>query len=274
MRVIIQDNYKNLSLWAARYIANTIKAFGPTAEKPFVLGLPTGSSPLGTYAELIKLNQSGYVSFKNVVTFNMDEYVGLPADHEQSYHMFMWSNFFSHVDIQEKNVHILNGMAKDLDRECSDYEAKIKSFGGIRLFLGGIGADGHIAFNEPFSSLSSRTRVKSLTYDTKVMNSRFFGGDISKVPSQALTVGVQTVTDSDEVMILVNGHNKARALQATVEGGVSQSWTCSALQMHRKAIIVCDEPACGELKVDTYKYFKDIECANLDVDAMLYPAKN
>lgn len=269
MRVIIQDTYDTLSLWAARYIAKTIRDFEPTEQKPFVLGLPTGSSPLGTYAELIRLNQKGYVSFQNVVTFNMDEYVGLPDDHPQSYHTFMRENFFSHVDIKKENIHILNGMAKDLAKECADYEAKIASYGGIRLFLGGIGADGHIAFNEPFSSLSSRTRVKSLTFDTKVMNSRFFGNDFNKVPSQALTVGVKTVTDSQEVMILVNGHNKARALQATVEGSVSQVWTCSALQLHPKAIIVCDEAACGELKLDTYKYFKDIESANLDVDKLL-----
>ncbi|WP_320128052.1 glucosamine-6-phosphate deaminase [uncultured Sphaerochaeta sp.] len=269
MRVIIQNDYEDLSLWAARYIAKSIKAFTPTEEKPFVLGLPTGSSPLGTYAELINLNKSGYVSFKHVVTFNMDEYVGIDKNHEQSYYSFMWNNFFSHIDIKRENVHILDGNAPDLEAECSSYEAKIASFGGIRLFLGGIGSDGHIAFNEPFSSLASRTRVKSLTYDTKVMNSRFFDHDINKVPERALTVGVKTVTDSLEVVILVNGHSKARALQATIEGAVSQSWTCSALQLHPRAIIVCDEPSCGELKVDTYKYFKDIEQDNIDVRTML-----
>lgn len=269
MRVIIQQDYENMSLWAARHIAKTIRAFKPTESKPFVLGLPTGSSPLGTYAELIRLNKEGYVSFAHVVTFNMDEYVGIARDHEQSYHTFMWKNFFSKIDIPKENVHILDGNAPDLEAECAAYEASIASYGGIRLFLGGIGADGHIAFNEPFSSLSSRTRIKSLTYDTKLMNSRFFSNDIDKVPSRALTVGVQTVTDSDEVVILVNGHAKARALHATVEGAVSQSWTCSALQLHPKAIIVCDEAACGELKVDTYKYFKDIEQDNLDVEKML-----
>ncbi len=269
MRVIIENDFESLSLWAARYIANRIKDFSPTEEKPFVLGLPTGSSPLGTYAELIRLNKEGYVSFANVVTFNMDEYVGLPRDHEQSYYTFMWTNFFSHIDIKEENVHILNGMAEDLETECAAYEAAIASYGGIELFLGGIGADGHIAFNEPFSSLKSKTRIKSLTYDTKVMNSRFFDNDLNKVPSQALTVGVKTVTDSREVMILVNGHNKARALQATIECGVSQSWTCSALQLHDQAIIVCDEASCGELKVSTYKYFKDIESEHMDVDKLL-----
>jgi glucosamine-6-phosphate deaminase len=181
----------------------------------------------------------------------------------------MWKHFFSHIDIKKEHVHIPNGMAPDLEAECKAYEAAIASYGGIELFMGGIGSDGHIAFNEPFSSLSSVTRVKSLTYDTKVMNSRFFDGDITKVPSLALTVGIKTLLDSREVMILVNGHNKARALQEAVEGGVSHAWTCTALQLHPKAIIVCDEDACGDLKLSTYRYFKDIEGPHLDVDALL-----
>lgn len=269
MRVIIQNNYDNLSKWAARYIARTIKDHQKNNDRPFVLGLPTGSSPIGTYNELIRLNKSGYVSFKNVITFNMDEYVGLPREHSQSYWTFMHNNFFNHVDIDKENINMLNGNAEDKIAECQKYEDKIAQVGGIDLFLGGIGADGHIAFNEPFSSLSSRTREKTLTYDTKIMNSRFFGGDVDQVPSTALTVGVKTVTDSRQVVVLVNGHNKARALKAAVEESVSQMWTCSALQLHPKAIIVCDEDACGELKVDTYKYFKDIEQVHLNVEAIL-----
>ena len=269
MRVIIEPDYEKLSQWAARYIAARIREHErKDGTRPFILGLPTGSSPIGTYKELIKLNKSGYISFRNVVTFNMDEYVGLPRDHEQSYYTFMHTNFFDHIDIIPENTNILNGNAADPEEECRRYEEKIASYGGIYLFLGGIGDYGHIAFNEPFSSLSSRTRVKSLTYDTKVMNSRFFGGNIASVPSTALTVGVQTVMDAREVMILVNGHNKATALQHTVEGGVSQAWTCSAIQMHPRAIIVCDEPACDELKVATYRYFKDIEQANLDPNTL------
>ncbi|MBQ2041161.1 MAG: 6-phosphogluconolactonase, partial [Lachnospiraceae bacterium] len=139
------------------------------------------------------------------------------------------------------------------------YEEKIASYGGIDLFMGGIGVDGHLAFNEPYTSLCSRTGVRNLTTDTRIVNSRFFGNDPDKVPSQALSVGIGTVTDSKEVLVLISGHNKARALAATVEGGVSQKWTCSALQMHNAAIIACDEDACGELTVDTYKYFLDIE---------------
>lgn len=257
MRVVIQSDYEKMSLWAAKHIVDAIN--GHKEDRPFVLGLPTGSSPLGVYRNLVEMNRRGEVSFKNVVTFNMDEYVGLPKTHDQSYWYFMWSNFFDHVDIPKENVNILDGMAKDPEGECRRYEEKIASYGGIDLFMGGIGVDGHIAFNEPYTSLSSRTGVRTLTSDTKIVNSRFFGNDPSKVPSYALSVGVGTVTDSKEVMVLINGHNKARALAHTVEGGVSQKWTCSALQLHNNAVIVCDEPACGELKVDTYRYFLDVE---------------
>jgi glucosamine-6-phosphate deaminase len=234
-----------------------------------VLGLPTGSSPLGIYAELIKLNKKGVVSFKDVITFNMDEYVNLPKEHAESYYSFMWNNFFSHIDIKKENANILNGNADDLEAECAAYEAKMKKVGGIRLFLGGIGPDGHIAFNEPASSLSSRTRVKKLTYDTLVANSRFFDDDVNKVPKTALTVGVGTVMDSEEVLIIVNGHNKARALQHAIEGGVNHMWTISALQTHHRGIIVCDEEAAVELKVGTLKYFQDIESENLDPATLL-----
>ena len=269
MRLIIQPDANQLAKWAANYIAAKIINAKPTAEKPFKLGLPTGSSPLEAYCELIKLNQKGIVSFENVVTFNMDEYVGLPEDHPQSYHAFMWNNFFSHIDIKKENVHILDGMAEDLEAECNNYEQAIKNAGGIDLFLGGIGPDGHIAFNEPGSSLGSRTRVKTLTTDTIIANSRFFDDDVNKVPKTALTVGVATVLDAKEVLILVNGHHKARALYHAVEGPVTQMWTISALQMHPKGIIVCDYEACAELKVGTYKYFLDIEHDNLDPDLLL-----
>ncbi|MDD6784256.1 MAG: glucosamine-6-phosphate deaminase [Bacteroidaceae bacterium] len=262
MRVIIKDNYAQLSQWAANYVASRINAANPTPEKPFKLGCPTGSSPLGLYKALIELYKAGKVSFENVVTFNMDEYVGLPEEHPESYHSFMWTNFFSHINIKKENVHILNGNAPDLEAECAAYEQAIVEAGGIDLFMGGIGPDGHIAFNEPFSSLSSRTRMKSLTTDTIIANSRFFDNDVNKVPKTALTVGVGTVLDAKEVLIVVNGHNKARALQAAVEGPVTQAWTISALQTHKHAIIVCDEAACEEIKLGTYRYFKDIEKDN------------
>ena len=263
MRVIIVNDYQAISQWAANYVAGKINAANPTPEKPFILGCPTGSSPLGMYKALIELYKEGKVSFENVVNFNMDEYVGLPEDHPESYHSFMWNNFFSHINIKKENVHILNGNAEDLEAECAAYEAAIEAAGGVDLFMGGIGPDGHVAFNEPFSSLQSRTRIKTLTTDTIIANSRFFDNDVNKVPKTALTVGVGTVMAAKEVLILCNGHNKARALHAAVEGPVCQEWTISGLQMHPPGIIVCDEAATAELKVATYKYFKDIEKNNI-----------
>ena len=263
MRVIIQPDYAGISKWTANYIVKKINDFAPTKEKPFVLGLPTGSTPIGMYKELVKAYNNKLVSFKNVVTFNMDEYVGIPKSHPESYHSFMYANFFNHVDVPAENINILNGNAPDLEEECRRYEEKIKSYGGIDLFMGGIGPDGHIAFNEPGSSLSSRTRQKTLTIDTIIANSRFFDNDINKVPKSALTVGVGTVLDAKEVLIIVNGHGKARALRHAIEESINHMWTISALQMHPKGIIVCDENATGELKVNSYKYFKDIEKGNI-----------
>lgn len=266
MRLVIQPDYDHLAKWTAAYIARRIELFKPTAEKPFVLGLPTGSSPLGVYRELIALYKLGKVSFQNVVTFNMDEYVGLSPDHPQSYHYFMWSNLFDHIDVKKENVNILNGLATNLKEECLNYENKISAMGGIQLFLGGVGIDGHLAFNEPGSSLSSRTRAESLNYDTRLANSRFFDNDFSKVPGLALTVGIGTVMDAKEVIIVVNGHTKARALRQVVEESVSHMWTASALQLHPRSMVVCDDAATYELKVGTYKHFLSIENANLDVD--------
>jgi len=259
MRLIIQPDYSGISTWVANYLVTKIRSFAPTAERPFVLGLPTGSTPLSTYKKLIEMYNLEQVSFKHVVTFNMDEYVGIPKAHPQSYHSFMWDNFFSHIDILPENAHLLDGNAPDLEAECEAYEQKIKSLGGIQVFLGGIGADGHIAFNEPGSSLHSRTRIKTLTQDTIIANSRFFNNDVNLVPKLALTVGVGTIMDSHEVLIMVNGHNKALAVQQAVEGSVNHMWTITALQLHQRGIIVCDEASTVELKVGTYRYFKEIE---------------
>ncbi len=263
MRLIINENDAKGAIWAAHYIVSRIKAKAAVTDKPFVLGLPTGSTPIATYKELIRMNKAGEVSFKNVITFNMDEYVGLPESHPESYHSFMARNFFDHVDVPKENINILNGNAPDLEAECASYEARIEAAGGIDLFMGGVGEDGHLAFNEPFSSLVSRTRVKTLTYDTILVNSRFFDNDITKVPKLALTVGVGTVMSAKEVLVLAFGHKKARALQQAVEGAYSHTCTLSALQNHPHGIIVCDELAAGELKVNTYRYFKDIEKDNL-----------
>ena len=263
MRVIIEHDYESMSKWAADYVAKRIKEANPTPEKPFKLGCPTGSSPLGLYRELIKKYEAGELSFQNVITFNMDEYVKLPEEHPESYHSFMWTNFFSHIDIKKENVHILNGNAEDLAKECEDYEKAIEAAGGIDLFMGGIGPDGHLAFNEPGSSLASKTRVKTLTTDTIHANSRFFEGNLDLVPKQALTVGIGTVMAAKEVLLVCNGHAKARALKHCIDGNISHMWTSSMLQMHPHSIVVCDEAACDELTVGTYKYYLDKERGNL-----------
>ncbi|AGH74637.1 glucosamine-6-phosphate deaminase [Edwardsiella piscicida] len=263
MRLIPLHNATDVGLWSARHIVKRINAFKPTAERPFVLGLPTGSTPLQTYKRLIELYQAGEVSFRHVVTFNMDEYVGLAESHPESYHSFMYNNFFNHIDIQKENINLLNGNAPDVDAECRRYEEKIRAYGKINLFMGGVGNDGHIAFNEPASSLASRTRIKTLTEDTRIANSRFFNGDISLVPKYALTVGVGTLLDAEEVMILVTGHAKSLALQAAVEGSVNHMWTISALQLHPKSVVVCDQPATMELKVKTVNYFRELEAENM-----------
>ena len=269
MRLIIQPDADQLAKWAANYVVAKINKAKPTPEKPFKLALPTGSSPIKMYKELIKMHKEGLVSFENVVTFNLDEYIGLDDNHPQSYHTFMWKTFFNHIDIKKENVNIPNGVAEDVEAECEAYDKKIKDAGGIDLFLGGVGPDGHIAFNEPGSSLSSRTRVKTLTTETIVANSRFFDDDVNQVPKTAITVGVGTILESEEILLLVNGSHKARALYHAVEGSVNQMWTVSALQLHRKGIIVCDYDACSELTVGTYKYFLDIEHDNLDPDSLL-----
>ncbi|MCR4843626.1 MAG: glucosamine-6-phosphate deaminase [Bacteroidales bacterium] len=261
MKIIIRDNAKAGSLWAAHYIAQRIKEKAAKTDKPFVIGLCTGSTPIDTYAELIRMVKAGEVSFKNVISFNMDEYVGLPESHPESYHSFMHKYLFDQIDEKPENIHILNGNAKDVEAECAAYEKAIVDAGGFDLFLGGVGEDGHIAFNEPFSSLSSRTRVVTLTQDTREVNARFFDNDPSAVPAQALTVGVATVLSAKEVVILAFGSKKARAIKDAVEGPMSHYCTLSGLQNHPAGTIVCDENSISEVKVSSYRYFKAVEAA-------------
>jgi len=258
MRLIILEEDRLVGDWAAKYVVKRINEFKPNQDKYFVLGLPTGSTPLKMYAKLVEYYKAGKVSFKYVKTFNMDEYVGLPRDHPESYHHFMFHNLFKHIDINPANVHILDGNAPDLVAECNAFEQKISDAGGIEMFIGGIGPDGHIAFNEPGSSLVSRTRVKTLNQETIQANARFFGGDLKQVPKQALTVGVGTVMDAREVMVLITGAHKAYALHMAIEEGVNHMWTVSAFQQHPRTMMICDENATLELKVKTVKYFKEL----------------
>ena len=256
MRLIIHENPDEVAGWVANYVKRRILAFAPTAERPFVLGLPTGSSPEAVYKRLIEMHKCGELSFANVVTFNMDESVGLARNHPQSCHRYMWENFFKHIDINPSNVHILDGMAADLQEECDRFETRIAERGGIEL-LSDIGPDGRFAFNEPGSSLSSRTRIKTLAYGTIKAESRFFCNKCT-APTMTLTIGVGTVVDAREVVVIIMGAHKAVALAKCIEGNVSHMWTVSALQLHPRSTIVCDDDATLELRVKTVKYFKSI----------------
>lgn len=257
MRLVVCDDVVKASRWVADYIQNTILKNVATRGKA-VLGLPTGGSIKHTYALLVEKHVQNTLSFQAVTTFNMDEYIGLLSDNPNSYHAFMQKHLFSHVDIPIENVHIPNGMADDIEKECHEYEQSIVAAGGIDLFVGGVGADGHLAFNEPGSSLQSRTREKTLMHDTRVKNSRFFSS-IDEVPRTAITVGIQTILDAREVLIIATGESKARAIHHLVEGSINTMWTSSMVQMHPHALVVCDEDATVELKVGTVRYFEELE---------------
>lgn len=231
------------SNYVANYIIDKINTFVPTPAKPFfVLGLPTGSTPIPVYECLVAAYKKGVVSFKNVVTFNMDEYVGLDANHAQSYHFFMFEHLFNHIDIPQNHIHILDGMAENPVDECRSYEEKIKSFGGIDIQLGGIGENGHLAFNEPDTPFDTPTHLQQLTQDTIMVNARFFD-KISNVPTHALTIGLKTIFSAKQVIILAFGDKKANAVYNSIKGEVSQSCPASMLQRHSNALFVCDEKA-------------------------------
>ena len=259
MRLIINPDYDNCARWAADYITYKIKSSRPTKDKPFVMALPAGSSPLGIFKRLIEMFKKGKISFQNVVFFNLNEYVGLSADDPRSFNRFLWDNFFHYVDIKKQNIHLLDGETKDFAKDCAVYEKLIRSYGGIDLLVGGIGEDGHIAFNEPGSSLASRTRLKALNRNTLRANARFFNDDEKQVPKTVVTVGIATIMEAREVMVIASGDRKSSALHCAVEGSVNHMCPISILQMHPHAIIVCDEDATSKLKADTVRYFNDSE---------------
>jgi glucosamine-6-phosphate deaminase len=239
MKLIIKNDYEAMSEWAANHIANAIR--NHKEDRPFVLGLPTGSSPLGTYKRLIEMNKAGTVSFKNVVTFNMDEYVGLTREHDQSYWYFMHDNFFNHIDIPAENINILDGMAADPEAECARYNKLLETMVPDLQVLG-IGSNGHIAFNEPGTPFDSVTHVVQLTESTIKDNSRLFA-DISQVPRSAFTMGLQNIMNSKIALVLANGANKAKAVAAMVHGEITEDVPASILQKHPNCILIVDAEA-------------------------------
>ena len=254
MQLFIKDNLEDTSILCANFIKDRINNYN---KSKFILGLPTGGTPLKVYKQLIKHYKNNEISFKNIITFNMDEYVGLSSDHPQSYSYYMHNNFFQHIDIPHEQINLLDGLTTDKQQHCLNYEEKIKSLGGIELFLGGIGYNGHIAFNEPFSSLSSITREKTLTKETLRDNSRFFSKD-EKQPKTALTVGIQTIFNAKQIVIMASGENKANAVKQTVEGVISHAYPSTALQRHQDFILICDKAAACQLSEKTINYFKQM----------------
>ena len=242
----------SVGVWAAAYIKHTLEQFSPSLSKPFVLGLPTGSTVLDMYAILRTFGKERLLNFQHIVSFNMDEYVGLPVDHPQSYHSYMYRNLFDTVNMLPEHIFIPDGQAKDLHAACTEYENAIAKAGGIDLFIGGVGRNGHIAFNEPGTPFNSRTHVTDLSPSTLEANSRFFHNDISRVPRQAITVGIGTILDAKELLFIASGVKKAAAVSHLVTQAPTLSWPITALKLHPRATLLVDLDACvllsGNLK--------------------------
>ena len=249
MEVIIQKDYEQLSKAAANIVVEVLNA-KPNA----VLGMATGSTPLGLYQELVRLYKAEQLDFSHVTTFNLDEYVGLAPNHPQSYHYFMHEHFFKHVNISPENINIPSGSTSNYPAFCAWYEQRIAECGGIDLQILGIGSDGHIAFNEPTSSLSSSTRLKTLSKQTIDDNARFFD-DRKDVPIYAITMGVGTILEARKIMLLASGKAKAKAIARTIEGPITSMITASALQLHRDTKVIIDEEAASELEMRDYYDF-------------------
>ena len=252
MEIVIQPTASDASIVAAKIIAEVVR------RKPdAVLGLATGSTPLATYRELVRMHREDGLDFSRVRTFNLDEYVGLPHEHPQSYHAFMQENLFRHINVPRENIRIPNGLAADVPVECAAYEAAIRAAGGIDLQVLGIGTDGHIGFNEPSSSLASRTRIKTLTARTRSDNARFFGS-AGEVPIHVITMGVGTIMDTRQVLMLAFGEAKAKAIADAAEGPVMAMNPASILQMHPVAKCLVDEPAASKLaRLEYYRWVYD-----------------
>ncbi len=252
MEIIIQQDEKSACVLAARMVERIIKR-----KCECVLGLATGSTPLSLYKELIRLHKEEGLDFKGVTTFNLDEYVGLPPSHSASYNSYMWENLFNHINLPEHRVHIPDGLSPDIPAHCKQYEGAIKAAGGIDLQVLGIGTDGHIGFNEPTSSLASRTRIKTLTRQTRKDNAPYFDGE-DKVPHHVITMGVGTIMESSRCLMLAFGEKKAEAIAKMVEGPITAMVPASILQMHPEAVVIVDEAAAAKLeRGDYYRWVYD-----------------
>lgn len=238
MNFIKARDYKELSKKAAGIISAQL-ILNPDS----VLGLATGSSPIGLYKELIEKNTVGEVDFSHAKTVNLDEYVGLAPTHDQSYYFFMHDMLFNHVNVREENINLPNGNADDLAAECQRYDELIKSYGGIDLQLLGMGNNGHIAFNEPDDKFSKGTTIVKLTEDTINANARFFGGDVSKVPNTAISMGIKSIMQAKKILIIISGKNKAQTLYDAFFGDITPKVPASILQLHPDVTVVADEEA-------------------------------
>jgi len=241
MKVVVVKNYNEISFQAAQLITDQI-----INKKNSVLGLATGSTPIGVYQELIRKFQEGELNFSKVVTFNLDEYYGLSPEHPQSYHFFMWDSFFKHINIKKENVHLLNGITGNIAKECKQYEALIQKSGGIDLQILGIGNNGHIGFNEPDISLNTRTHLVNLTAKTIRANSRFFN-NAQEVPKQAITMGIGTIMRARKIILLANGKRKARAIERTINGPITTKMPATVLQLHNDVTTIIDQEAASQL---------------------------
>ena len=237
MKVIVERNYKKMSKKAACVVKQQIN------DKPdTVLGLPTGGTPLKMYEELVDMYNKREIDFSQVITFNLDEYCGLPPDHPQSYHYYMYHNFFNHINIEEKNIHILDGMTHNIENECQEYEEKIDKVGGIDLQVLGVGPNGHIGFNEPSESLNDKTHLVTLSEETRKANSRFFN-NLEDVPKKALTMGISTILKSDKIIVMAAGENKASAINKTLSGQINTNTPSTLLQTHPDVTLIVDKDA-------------------------------
>jgi glucosamine-6-phosphate deaminase len=247
MLVHLNPSYEELSREAARIVASAVRS-----QPSVTLGLATGSTTLGMYGELVRLHKEEGLDFSKVVTFNLDEYLGLGAEHPQSFHCFMRTNFFEHVNVKPQNIHIPDGMiGGDYEEYCDSYERAIREAGGIDLQILGIGRNGHIGFNEPTSSFGSRTRLKVLTSETIEDNRKFFGAG-EEMPECAITMGIGTILEAKKILLLATGEAKAETVAEAIEGPITASVTASCLQLHRDVTFVIDEAAGGRLKQKDY----------------------